>query len=60
MTLVAPLLQAFFIERLATERRASPHTISAYKTTFSLLLRFAHDLSLSTQTAGLAGRTDHG
>lgn len=43
MTLVAPLLQAFFIERLATERRASPHTISAYKTTFSLLLRFGHD-----------------
>lgn len=43
MTLLAPLLQAFFIERLAKERQASPHTISAYKTTFSLLLRFVRD-----------------
>jgi site-specific recombinase XerD len=43
MTPLAPLLQAFFIERLARERQASPHTISAYKTTFSLLLRFVHD-----------------
>lgn len=43
MTPLAPLLQAFFTERLAKERQASPHTISAYKTTFSLLLRFARD-----------------
>jgi site-specific recombinase XerD len=43
MTSLAPLLQAFFIERLAKERQASPHTMSAYKTTFSLLLRFARD-----------------
>lgn len=43
MTALAPLLQAFFIERLAKERQASPHTMSAYKITFSLLLRFARD-----------------
>lgn len=43
MTPLAPLLQAFFTERLAKERQASHHTISAYKTTFSLLLRFARD-----------------
>ena len=43
MTPLAPLLQAFFTERLMTQRQASPHTISAYKTTFSLLLRFARD-----------------
>lgn len=43
MTPLAPLLQAFFIERLAKERLVSPHTIAAYKTTFSLLLRFARD-----------------
>jgi site-specific recombinase XerD len=43
MTPLAPLLQAFFIERLAKQRQASSHTISAYKTTFSLLLRFARD-----------------
>ncbi len=43
MTTLAPLLQSFFTERLAKERQASPHTICAYKTTFSLLLRFARD-----------------
>jgi site-specific recombinase XerD len=43
MTPLAPLLQAFFIERLANQRHASPHTIAAYRLTFSLLLRFARD-----------------
>lgn len=43
MTTLAPLLQAFFTERLAKQREASPHTICAYKNTFSLLLRFARD-----------------
>ena len=41
MTPLAPLLQSFFTRRLMTQREVSPHTISAYKTTFSLLLRFA-------------------
>ena len=35
------LLQAFFTERLLQQRRASPHTITAYRNTFRLLLRFA-------------------
>ena len=35
------LLQAFFTERLRQQRRASPHTIAAYRNTFRLLLRFA-------------------
>ncbi len=43
MTALAPLLQAFFTERLAKQREASSHTICAYKNTFSLLLRFARD-----------------
>ena len=43
MTALAPLLQTFFTERLQTQRQASPHTIRAYKLTFSLLLRFARD-----------------
>jgi integrase/recombinase XerD len=34
-------LQAFFTERLITQRNASPHTIAAYRDTFRLLLRFA-------------------
>jgi site-specific recombinase XerD len=40
MSAVAPLLQAFFTERLQKERRASPNTVAAYKDAFSLLLRF--------------------
>lgn len=43
MTALAPLLQSFFTDRLAKEREASSHTICAYKTTFSLLLRFLRD-----------------
>ena len=40
MTALAPILQGFFTERLA-QRQASPHTVAAYRDTFSLLLRFA-------------------
>ena len=35
------LLQAFFTERLLKQRRASAHTVTAYRNTFRLLLRFA-------------------
>jgi len=35
------LLQAFFTDRLLRQRRASPHTVAAYRNTFRLLLRFA-------------------
>lgn len=35
------LLQAFFTDRLLAQRRASPHTVTAYRNTFRLLLRFA-------------------
>lgn len=35
------LLQRFFTERLMQQRRASPHTISSYRDTFRLFLRFA-------------------
>jgi integrase/recombinase XerD len=38
---LAPALQAFFTERLITQRDASPQTIAAYRDTFRLLLRFA-------------------
>lgn len=41
MSLVAPLLEAFFTERLLRQRRASPHTVAAYRDTFRLLLRYA-------------------
>jgi len=41
MTLVAPTLQAFFTERMITQRDSSPRTIAAYRDTFRLLLTFA-------------------
>ena len=40
MTSLAPILQGFFTERLA-QRRASQHTVAAYRDTFRLLLRYA-------------------
>jgi integrase/recombinase XerD len=42
MSSLAPLLELFFTERLIAQRRASPHTIAAYRDAFCLLLRFAH------------------
>jgi len=41
MTALAPTLQAFFTDRLISQRGASPHTIAAYRDTFRLLLGFA-------------------
>ena len=41
MTYLAPVLEAFFTERLQRQRQASPHTIAAYRDTFRLLLAFA-------------------
>jgi integrase/recombinase XerD len=42
MTALAPALQAFFTQRLITQRNSSPETIAAYRDTFRLLLGFAH------------------
>jgi integrase/recombinase XerD len=40
MTAVAGSLQAFFTQRLTQQRRASPHTIAAYRDTMRMLLVF--------------------
>ena len=40
MSTLAPTLEAFFTERLVAQRRASPHTISAYRDAFCLLLAY--------------------
>jgi site-specific recombinase XerC len=48
MTILAPTLQAFFTERLITQRHASPHTVAAYKDTFRLLLGFAETQTRKT------------
>jgi site-specific recombinase XerC len=39
-TSLAPLLQSFFTSRLMRQKQASPHTVSSYRDTFRLLLRF--------------------
>jgi site-specific recombinase XerD len=41
VTALAPALQAFFTDRLAHQRHASPHTIAAYRDTWRLLLGYA-------------------
>lgn len=43
MSALAPVLQAFFTDRLITQRDSSPRTIAAYRDTFRLLLGFAHE-----------------
>jgi site-specific recombinase XerD len=40
MTVVAPTLEAFFTERLINQKRASAHTVAAYRDAFRLLLGF--------------------
>ncbi len=42
-TPLSPLLQGFFTDRLARQRDASPHTITAYRDSFRLLLAFVHE-----------------
>jgi site-specific recombinase XerD len=41
MTTLAPTVQAFFTDYLTRQRRASPHTIAAYRDSLRLLLAFA-------------------
>ena len=41
MSTLAPTLQAFFTDRLARHRQASPHTVAAYRDALKLLLTFA-------------------
>jgi len=41
VTALAPILQAFFTDRLARQRHASTHTIAAYRDTWRLLLGYA-------------------
>lgn len=43
MSTLAPTLEAFFTERLLTQRRASPRTVAAYRDTFRLLLNYVNE-----------------
>lgn len=63
MSDLAPILQGFFTDRLARQKKASPNTIAAYRDTCRLLLAFAQDktgkapsrLSLADLDAALVG-----
>ncbi len=67
MSALAPTLQAFFTERLCQQRRASPHTVAAYRDTFRLLLEFVqqstgkapYQLDVSDVDASLVGAFLH-
>ena len=48
MSALAPTLEAFFTERLITQKRVSAHTITAYRDTFRLLLGFVQHRSRKT------------
>jgi integrase/recombinase XerD len=43
MSALAPTVEGFFTQRLATQRESSPHTIAAYRDALRLLLGFAYD-----------------
>lgn len=45
MSSIAPTLEAFFTDRLASQRKASEHTVAAYRDTFRLLLAYVHEIS---------------
>ena len=63
MTALAPVLEAFFTDRLMAQAHASGHTVAAYRDAFRLLLGFAHErlgiepsrLALSDLDATLIG-----
>jgi integrase/recombinase XerD len=63
VTALAPVLQAFFTERLIAQRQVSDHTVAAYRDTFRLLLAFTQertgtapcDLRLDDLDAALIG-----
>src|SRR2546421_132927 len=37
---MAPLLEAFFVQRLMAQRKGSQHTLASYRDTFRVLLKF--------------------
>jgi integrase/recombinase XerD len=63
MSALAPVLEAYFTERLTGQRQASAHTVAAYRDTFCLLLRFTegqtgkspYQLDLADLDASLIG-----
>ena len=57
MTALAPTLQAFFTERLARQKNASPHTVASYRDTLRLLLGFVAKQTAAHRRPGCRSRT---
>jgi len=51
MTLIAPTLQTFFVDRLAAQLQVSPRTIASYRDTLRLLLCFAQERTAKAASA---------
>jgi len=58
MTALAPLLEAFFLDRLLRQQQASPNTIASYRDTFRLLLTFAQQRLFKAPSALLVSDID--
>ncbi len=58
MTALAPLLEAFFLDRLLRQQQASPNTIASYRDTFRLVLPFAEKHLLNALSALLLSDID--
>jgi integrase/recombinase XerD len=58
MTSLGPLLESFFSDRLQRQRRASPHTVAAYRDAFRLLLGFAENRTGKAPSALLLADID--
>jgi integrase/recombinase XerD len=59
MNRLAPVLQGFFTDKLTTQKHASPHTISAYRDTWRLLLAFAWQATGTPPWKMNLGQLDH-
>ena len=57
MTDLAPVLQGFFTDRLARQKKASPNTVAAYRDTCRLLLAFAQRPGPASPRASSASPT---
>ena len=56
MSALAPTLEAFFTQRLINEKGVSPHTITAYRDTFRLLLLFTQKAHRQSRRASSSSR----
>ena len=52
------LLEAFFTDRLISQRRSSPHTVSSYRDTFRLLLAVRREGRRQATRGAYYGRLD--